>query len=356
MVPYDEPRMTKTEEASSAMQAIPFENLIGAPLNACVLAQKQAAEVTYDYINAVGFKENGTDSPTTATVSFSFISNGVYSVITVPLLTIVPIPYIKIDSIDVAFKANVYVDENMRFKAKVATEQTENKSQYNLQEQLDIKIHASSSDMPAGLAKMLEIFNSCIDIDQKTQSEIEAEANAKQIEENARKESDKLIEQAIKDIEDKKLVTFEKKENKDKESQPKEDKLSGKLPVNEKPEEDGKENVDANSIDNNIEIPTPVHEEEIKVEKDPVVVKSNSDGDDKAWRIKMTKKPTSKVTDKIITTIIKNYKAKQLEPKDLSAAFKTVDMVLLSDLTKEEAETILAAIKNVGGKAEIEQA
>ena len=49
--------------------------------------------------------ENGNRSLTY--VSFTYRKNGRMATINVPLLTIVPIPYIAIRDIDIAFKANI---------------------------------------------------------------------------------------------------------------------------------------------------------------------------------------------------------------------------------------------------------
>ena len=43
--------------ALSALSSIPFENIIAGPLEACIRAQKQAAETTVDFIQSVGLEE-----------------------------------------------------------------------------------------------------------------------------------------------------------------------------------------------------------------------------------------------------------------------------------------------------------
>ena len=76
--------------ATSAMQAIPFSSMIGGPLKACIEAQAMAAKTSWEFIKEVGLNtdEKGQKSD-------------------VPLLTIVPIPYIAINSVDINFKANI---------------------------------------------------------------------------------------------------------------------------------------------------------------------------------------------------------------------------------------------------------
>ena len=103
--------------ATSALKSIPFENIIGAPLEACIRAQQSAAQSTVDFINAVGLQEvpildaegNETDKTKVEAiyVSFQFIQGGRMVQMNVPLLSIVPIPYIAINTIDINFKANI---------------------------------------------------------------------------------------------------------------------------------------------------------------------------------------------------------------------------------------------------------
>ena len=97
--------------ATSALNSIPFENIIGAPLEACIRAQQTAAQSTVDFINAVGLQEvavlDDNGKPTDQTrieavyVSFQFIQGGRMVQMNVPLLSIVPIPYIAINTIDI---------------------------------------------------------------------------------------------------------------------------------------------------------------------------------------------------------------------------------------------------------------
>ena len=59
-----------------------------------------------NFIQNVGLYADGEEKKT-VNVSFQFIKDGRMAQITVPLLTIVPIPYIAINSIDINFKANI---------------------------------------------------------------------------------------------------------------------------------------------------------------------------------------------------------------------------------------------------------
>lgn len=191
---------TPSQVATTALQNIPFSSIIGAPLSACIEAQAQAAQTTYNFIQQVGMQtvdENGEKS--TINVSFTFRHNGKMARLNIPLLTIVPIPYIAIQNIDISFKANISASSstaqeesssteanlsgsgsaNMRFglfksltvkmemKGGVSSKRDSRATQdskYSVEYTMDVGIRAGQDSMPAGLAKVLEILNSTIDI------------------------------------------------------------------------------------------------------------------------------------------------------------------------------------------------
>lgn len=93
---------TPSQVATSALQAIPFGSIIGGPLKACVEAQALAAKTTWEFIQNVGINVNPeTGEKTAVNVSFSFIQGGRLVQLNIPLLTIVPIPYIAIREVDI---------------------------------------------------------------------------------------------------------------------------------------------------------------------------------------------------------------------------------------------------------------
>ena len=169
------------QTANAALQSIPFGNLIGAPLEACVNAQAQAARTTYDYISEVGFNVKSEYEWEARTVSFSFMMEGVMKQITVPLLTILPLPYLQIDTVDISFTADVSVNSEGKMMAKVSNatdSEAVKQSSLNFQSQIGIDIKASSAgNMPVGIAKLLDILgNSCIEVIEVEEEKDEAEA------------------------------------------------------------------------------------------------------------------------------------------------------------------------------------
>lgn len=69
--------MDVANKSIGTLQGLPFENLIGGPLRACIDAQREAAETSVDFITKVGLnKDKETGEKSAVYVSFSFIQNG----------------------------------------------------------------------------------------------------------------------------------------------------------------------------------------------------------------------------------------------------------------------------------------
>lgn len=170
--------------------------MIGGPLQACIEAQAMAAKTTWDFIQQVGLNTDEKGEKSAINVSFSFMQGGRMVQLNVPLLTIVPIPYIAIHSIDINFKASISAssssfNENTEsttkggelgvnasvgfgpFKAKAnlkanysskkdskATEE----SKYSIESTIDVAVKAGQDSMPAGLAKVLEMLGNALDV------------------------------------------------------------------------------------------------------------------------------------------------------------------------------------------------
>lgn len=186
-----------SQVATNALQAIPFSSMIGGPLKACIEAQAMAAKTTWDFIQEVGLNTDPeTGEKKAVNVSFSFIQNGHEVQLNVPLLTIVPIPYIAINSIDINFKASISASSssvnetssseamnagaditaglkigpfhmdaklNANYSSKKDSRATE-ESKYSVEYTMDIAVKAGQDSMPAGLAKVLELLGNSLDV------------------------------------------------------------------------------------------------------------------------------------------------------------------------------------------------
>lgn len=188
--------MDVANKSIGTLQGLPFDNLIGGPLNACIQAQNDAAMTSINFINNVCLNEDKeTGEKSAVYVSFSFIQNGRKVVINVPLIAIVPIPYIAINSIDISFKATVNGVESESSSTETEYESKENKkstrktgwfrkktttinstfstkrdskstqdSKFSVEATIDVAVHAGQESMPAGMAKILEMLGAAMDL------------------------------------------------------------------------------------------------------------------------------------------------------------------------------------------------
>lgn len=188
--------MDVANKSIGTLQGLPFDNLIGGPLNACIQAQNDAAMTSINFINNVCLNEDKeTGEKSAVYVSFSFIQNGRKVVINVPMIAIVPIPYIAINSIDISFKATVNGVEsesssteteyeskgtkkstrktglfrkktttiNSTFSTKRDSKSTQD-SKFSVEATIDVAVHAGQESMPAGMAKILEMLGVAMDL------------------------------------------------------------------------------------------------------------------------------------------------------------------------------------------------
>lgn len=172
------------------LSAIPFGALIGGPMTAAIEAQSKAAMASVEFIRAVGFDADGN----VQNVVFKYKSgpeeNDIQT-LEVPLLTIVPIPFLRIDNMDIQFKASlsqstetsdtrsssletgasvsaeasywfVKAKMNASVSSKKDTSSTRD-SRYAVEYTMDINVHAVQDDVPGGMAKVLNLLTESID-------------------------------------------------------------------------------------------------------------------------------------------------------------------------------------------------
>src|SRR4051812_46374478 len=182
--------------------ALPMEQIIGGPLQAVVKAQALAASSTVDFIQQVGLNPaqgGGGAAQTARTVDFSFQrrvpvreerggapSDALTSEtvqLTVPLLTIVPVPFIRVKEATIDFEAQVSSSTlnptdstfgisaeasggfwGVKFSVKASyTRNTKSSDQVNRSSTLKVHVYAVQDEIPAGLDRVLTILQSAID-------------------------------------------------------------------------------------------------------------------------------------------------------------------------------------------------
>lgn len=174
-------------DARAQLGAIPFGHLIGAPMNAAIEAQAKAATTSLDFIKTLTQGDNKNDVPN---ITFKYKKDDQVRSLEVPILTIVPIPYLRIDNMSIGFKASISASTEQKdtnssstaaeakmsasasywfAKAELSASVSSKKdssstrdSKYSVEYTIDINVHAVQDDMPAGLSKVLNILSDSI--------------------------------------------------------------------------------------------------------------------------------------------------------------------------------------------------
>lgn len=187
-------------EATQLLNRIPFGYVIATPLEAAIRAQTKAAEASFQFIQQMAFKNSkGDASDEIRNVVFKFNrydAKGapVKTTLTVPLLTLVPIPFLRIDDMNISFKTKINAETKVETEDKSdvgqsgsaggdlfgeykwlgfslnATGSVSSKmdsratreSKYSVEYNIDIDIHAVQDDMPSGVSAILNILTESI--------------------------------------------------------------------------------------------------------------------------------------------------------------------------------------------------
>jgi uncharacterized protein DUF2589 len=113
------------------LQALPLEYMLSSPLTAVIKAQALAAQTTVDFIEKVGLEEDAaTGDLSVRTAQFSFdqpvpdpanpgavISQA--ATLTVPILTLAPIPFIRVSDLNVSFEFKIRDVTSNQSKAEI---------------------------------------------------------------------------------------------------------------------------------------------------------------------------------------------------------------------------------------------
>lgn len=183
------------------LSSIDFQSMIGGPLTAVIKAQAQSAQTSVDFIKSVGFNpadaETDPGKPTMVTFEYdkpieSKDAAGVITVtptpfkMTVPILTMLPIPFIRVEEVTIDFNAKI----NSVVESKTATSSELNaslavkggwgpvsaelKCSYSNKKStsstnktertysLIIHVRAVQDELPAGLEKLLGVLENNI--------------------------------------------------------------------------------------------------------------------------------------------------------------------------------------------------
>lgn len=170
---------------------LPLEYMISAPMNGAIKAQALAAKTTADFIQNIGFQKDSGGKLTATSVDFSYKSPPPITVgqttpyekkLSVPLLSILPIPYLRIKdmTIDFDFKINTTATEsaesttstNVNASAKwwfvdvsvngTYTTKNDSSSSVTRTAEMRVVVNAAQDEMPGGLRTVLNILQQSI--------------------------------------------------------------------------------------------------------------------------------------------------------------------------------------------------
>lgn len=176
--------------AIQALQSIPFNNLIGGPLSAAVQAQGQAAMTCIEFIERVGFKIPDPSKPNDKAVkevTFKYAKLDETGAtknfnLTVPILAIVPIPYLRIDEVLIDFSAklndsitssetssfNAGFDAGggwggFSFRASVSYKNDKSNTSSSTQDYaMAVKVRAVQAEVPGGMKRILDMLEAAV--------------------------------------------------------------------------------------------------------------------------------------------------------------------------------------------------
>ena len=165
-------------------KGLSMSSLIGGPLKAACDAQMELAKSTAEFISQMGFDEN--NKCRTVEVAFKrpgLKENGNVEAeqmkLEVPLLSIVPIPNLQIDEVNVLFEMEIHeevkgeeksiasvtgIDSPFGLKVNISGNvssitnnmDSDNSAKYHVQ------VRATQGEMPEGLSRVLDILNTAI--------------------------------------------------------------------------------------------------------------------------------------------------------------------------------------------------
>ncbi|MDC0710180.1 DUF2589 domain-containing protein [Stigmatella sp. ncwal1] len=179
---------------------VPLCAIVGAPLRAAIEAQANAASASVDFIRQVSFESNGeggadVDSGRVRKLVFFFDRprmNGETQQVRleVPLITLVPLPYVRIDELVADFKVSIGAPEPMlgahsgtrseeesddylspssrvQLVANLSSKrdsESSRSSRYAVETTMDIHLRAGRDDIPSGMNHLLAVLSEAIQV------------------------------------------------------------------------------------------------------------------------------------------------------------------------------------------------
>ncbi len=200
------------------LSSIDFQSMIGGPLNAVIRAQAQSAQTSVDFIKSVGFNaadaQQDPGKPTMVTFEYdkmvetkaqdgTITTSPVPMKLSVPILTMLPIPFIRVEEVTIDFNAKINsvgestttssseLNVSLGVKAGWGPVSAELKCSYSNKKStsatdktertysLVINVKAVQDELPAGMEKLLGILENNIQEVKKSGARVAAKTEGK---------------------------------------------------------------------------------------------------------------------------------------------------------------------------------
>jgi len=175
---------------AAELRALPLEYVISAPMTGAIKAQAMAARSTINFIEKIGLKKIKGKTQVNM-IDFIYSSphkdmdmsdKSATNTLSVPLLSIIPVPFIRIKDMNIKFDFKIVTtavdnhkdSETVKVDASygmwftkvkvhgVYTSSNESRSSVDKTGTIAITVNAVQDEMPAGLKTVLSIFNTVI--------------------------------------------------------------------------------------------------------------------------------------------------------------------------------------------------
>lgn len=157
-------------------QIVPLSQLLAGTLEAAIEADMGTMRQYYDNICEIAFRDYDKEKQSATqlrTLTFNYSMNEGVQQLSVPVLSLVPLPMLQMKNINFSMDAELVElrDNNNQLYVSIAPQQKQ--SAEDAQEQapakkcsIKINIEMEQADMPGGMARLLQIVNS-MNINQK---------------------------------------------------------------------------------------------------------------------------------------------------------------------------------------------
>ncbi|AIG97234.1 MULTISPECIES: DUF2589 domain-containing protein [Archaeoglobus] len=151
--------------------ALLLDQIIATPLRSMVEAQQESANATVEFLTSL-IDENGKPKGIELAYEQTVFDpeRGAVSEknrVKIPLLTLVPVPYLSIDEAEIDFSAKIVATSKQqkgKFVPLYAVYAPKAETKTDLNGELNIKIKVKRTEIPEGIARMITVLSNSITV------------------------------------------------------------------------------------------------------------------------------------------------------------------------------------------------